>query len=254
MTEMFVESQGGVATLTLDRPDRRNALSDELVRDALIAVTELQADPTITCIILTGSPPGFCAGSDLYELAGMSDSEMVRHELRTAHFARYLGQIRVPVIAAVEGFAIGGGLFLALSCDLVVASKTSKWSAPEVGHGWIPPWGIDSLITKVGLQRAKRMLLGLQDGFTDELGSPSLADLLAEEGQALDAAQHLAARISLLSPRAVAAVKRYVNMRDTQSHDLGDELSAGMFSDNIADPQSIRTFDRFRSQPRESQE
>lgn len=249
MAGLLVELHAGAATLTLDRPDRRNALSDALVRDALLAVTELQDDPTINCLILTGSPPGFCAGSDLYELASMSDTEMVRHELRTAHFARYLGQIRVPVIAAVEGFAIGGGLFLALSCDLVVAGKTSKWSAPEVAHGWIPPWGIDSLIRRVGFQRAKRLLWGLQDGFTDELGSTSLADLVTEDGQALDAARHLAAKISGLPPGAVAAVKRYVHMRDARSHDLGDELSAGIFSDNIADPQSITTFERFRSQP-----
>ena len=125
-------TNAGVATLTLDRPDRRNALGTEVVDDLAQAFADVSADDSVRAVVLTGSPPGFCAGSDVKELAGLDISGAARHEARTGQVVRSIQQLDKPVLAAVEGFALGGGLLLALGCDLVVTASDAQWRLPEV--------------------------------------------------------------------------------------------------------------------------
>ncbi|MGB3290235.1 MAG: enoyl-CoA hydratase/isomerase family protein, partial [Burkholderiaceae bacterium] len=142
---MIVRSaEGAVAVLTIDRPNRRNALSEETVLTLKRHLKEIEADPSIRATILTGSAPGFCAGSDLKELGNMDLAGMCEHEADTGLFCRSISQMRKPVIAAVEGFALGGGFVLASSCDLIVSSASCRWHLPEVQIGWIPPWGLET--------------------------------------------------------------------------------------------------------------
>ena len=145
-----VERDGAVALLRLDRPAARNALDSTLVDRLAVSLSTLDADRRIRAVVLTGAPPGFCAGSDLRELAGLPVTGMVRHEEVTGAVARAIGALRLPVVAAVEGFAIGGGFLLATACDLVVSAADARWHLPEVGLGWVPPWGLHSLVVRVG--------------------------------------------------------------------------------------------------------
>ena len=124
-----------VAILTIDRPTRRNAIGSELISQLDTALRTLDRDDATHAIVLTGSAPGFCAGSDLKELGTMDLGGMCHHEAVTAALARAIALLTKPVIAAVEGFALGGGFALATSCDLIVTTPSCRWHMPEVTIG-----------------------------------------------------------------------------------------------------------------------
>lgn len=198
-----------VAIVTIDRPQRRNALAGELVAKLDVALRELDRNGDVRAIVLQGSPPGFCAGSDLKELAAMSLHEMCDHEADTARFARSIPQFSKPVIAAVEGFAIGGGFALATACDLVVTHVESRWHLTEVKIGWIPPWGLEPLIARVGPVTAKRLTWGSEALDGTEAFRVGVADYLVPMGRVMEEAIALGRRLAELPPPAVAATKRY---------------------------------------------
>ena len=142
-----LDNQGPIAIVTINRAERRNALGSQLMRDLNAALADSERNDAISAVVLTGAPPAFCAGSDLKELAGLSIADMCKHEAETATFARAIGYRAKPVIAAVEGYALGGGMILAASCDIVVAASNARWHLPEAPNGWLPPWGLTALLT-----------------------------------------------------------------------------------------------------------
>jgi enoyl-CoA hydratase/carnithine racemase len=137
-----VSMQGRIGILSISRPQRRNAMDRDLVAALVQALRTFDANPTVAAIVLTGEAPGFCAGSDLKFIGRLSLEEMCRFEAETGDMARLVGFVRKPVVAAVEGFALGGGFILAASCDLVVSSDAARWHLPEVPIGWLTPWGL----------------------------------------------------------------------------------------------------------------
>jgi enoyl-CoA hydratase/carnithine racemase len=149
-----VNLKDGLAILCLNRPERRNALGTESMRLLNEALNAADRDADIRAIILTGAPPAFCAGSDLKELGGLSIRDMCEHEAATASVARRIGLLSKPVISAVEGYALGGGFILAVSCDIVVTANNTRWNLPEVANGWTPPWGLGALLARTGPTRA----------------------------------------------------------------------------------------------------
>ena len=162
MTELECITSDGIATLTIRRPGRRNAIGADLVKSLFSAFARLDSDPHVRAIIITGAAPGFCAGSDLKELAEMDLAGMRAHEARTAALARSIALLDKPVVAAVDGFALGGGFVLAISCDIVVTAPEVRWHLPEVTIGWIPPWGLQALVARVGPVTARRLTWGTQ--------------------------------------------------------------------------------------------
>ena len=163
---------------------------------------------TLHAIVLTGSAPGFCAGSDLKELGTMDLGGMCHHEAVTATLARAIALLTKPVIAAVEGFALGGGFALATSCDLIVTTPSCRWHMPEVTIGWIPPWGLESLVARCGPVRARR-LMGIGADRRQRSVRLGVADYVVPEGAALREAAALAGRLAGLPGPAVAATKQY---------------------------------------------
>src|ERR1700743_1018229 len=161
------EQAGDVAILTIDRPARRNALGHQLIEDLSAQLDRAARDSLTRVIVLTGTAPGFCAGSDLKELAGMDLAGMGAHEARTAALARSIALMNKPVVAGVDGFALGGGFVLATSCDVVVSAPSARWHLPEVTIGWIPPWGIQALVARVGTVPGRRL-----GGGSDALEGP----------------------------------------------------------------------------------
>ncbi len=160
--QLRAEQIGEIAILTIDRPSRRNSLGLQLIEELTAELDRADRDPATRVIVLTGSAPGFCAGSDLKELAGMDLAGMGAHEARTAALARSIALMNKPVVAGIEGFALGGGFVLAVSCDVVVSELSTRWHLPEVTIGWIPPWGIQALVARVGPVTARRLGLGLR--------------------------------------------------------------------------------------------
>lgn len=234
-----------VATLTIDRPTRRNALGTELVENLGETFQRLGSDPDVGAIVLTGSSPSFCAGSDLKELGLMDVRGMVRHEADTALMARSIGLLDIPVIAAVEGHALGGGFILAMSCDIVVTSETAKWSLPEVPNGWLPPWGLKALTSRVGVTTARRLVWGYEvlDGASaHDLG---IADYLTSHEGALAKAQEIAARVASLPRAAVKSTKRYFQSEVLGQAEVWDFQAGEIFAENCAHEEALSTLKKF---------
>jgi enoyl-CoA hydratase/carnithine racemase len=210
VTELLVENIGEVAVLTIDRPHRRNAIGVALVEALFAEFTRLDRDPSVHAIMLTGRAPGFCAGSDLKELANVDLAGMCAHEAHTAALARSIALLEKPVVAAVDGFALGGGFVLAISCDVVVTAPAARWHLPEVTIGWIPPWGLQALVARVGPVAARRLTWGAEAFDGVEAHRLGIADYLAGPNESLlDAGLARAQALAALPPPAVASVKHF---------------------------------------------
>lgn len=183
-----VDMQGRVGIVSLNRPTRRNAMDRDLVAALVQVFRRLDADPEVAAIVLRGEPPGFCAGSDLKFIGRLSLEDTCRFEAETGDMARLLGYLQKPVIASVEGFALGGGFILAASCDLVVSTDNARWHLPEVPIGWLTPWGLNALISRAGAVAARKLCYASEAfdgreakrlGLVDHLVTPGHADELA---------------------------------------------------------------------------
>lgn len=243
--ELLIEKRGAVAVLSIERPARRNALGDDLIAQMRTVFAQLDADPAIGAIVLTGSAPGFCAGSDLKELGAMSLDEMCAHESRTAMFCRELALLQTPVVAAVQGFALGGGFVLAASCDVVVTARGTRWHLPEVQIGWIPPWGIESLVNRVGTARARQLVWGGTPFQGEEALRLGLADHMAEDGAALQRALEVAETYARLPREAVASTKLYFATQGARNGEGGDLLASQLFKDNCRHATAQATLSKF---------
>ncbi|WP_340314547.1 enoyl-CoA hydratase/isomerase family protein [Rhizorhabdus argentea] len=199
-------SHPGVLIVTLDRPDERNAMSDALVESLLSLLDSAEAQ-SAGAILLAGAGRGFCAGSDLVGLAAMDMAARRAFEAASGLLARRIVAHPRPVIAAVHGFAIGGGLTLAAACDIVVSTAAAKWSLPEVPIGLFPAWGLEPVERRVGHARARRLAFGLDtlDGAT--AAQWGLVDMVAED--ALTDAAAIAERLAAMPASQIAAVKDY---------------------------------------------
>lgn len=246
MTEqILIERRSGYAVVTMNKPKRRNALGAESVAGLASALAVLAADDGCRAVVLTGAAPAFCAGSDLKELGGLSVSEMCAHEEATAAMARRIAHLPVPVIAAVEGYALGGGFILATSCDVVVTARGAKWALPEVRNGWLPPWGLQSLLARVGPVKAQQITWGFQDIDGAEALRLGIADGLAEDGAALGMACDWAERLAALPPEAVRSTKRYFGAAIAADAERQDAEASRLFAGDCEGAAARATFARF---------
>jgi enoyl-CoA hydratase/carnithine racemase len=201
---------GNVAQIELSRPDALNAISSELARDLVAVTASVAADTGVRAVVLTAvGDRAFCVGADLKERNTMTDAEFREQRLlfRTA-FGGVLS-LPQPTVAAVHGFALGGGAELALSCDLVVADDTAVMGLPEVTIGLVPGGGGTQLaLRRLGPGRAADVVLtGRRIPATEAYGL-RLVDRLVPAGSARVAAMELAATIAANSPVATRAAKR----------------------------------------------
>ncbi|MET3925717.1 enoyl-CoA hydratase/isomerase family protein [Devosia sp. 2618] len=241
---VLVADSAGCRLITINRPERRNALGTATMQQIGVSLAEAQSDTDIQVVVLTGTAPAFCAGSDLKELAGLSVAEMCEHEAATAAVARSIGKLDMPVIAAVEGYALGGGCILALSCDLVVSARNVRWAMPEVANGWLPPWGLEALVARVGLVAARSMTWGAFDCDGMEALRLGLADHLSEPGEALSTALAIAARLAALPPHAVSSTKTFFRSLRQDAERL-DAAASLQFSRDAGSPAAQAVLARF---------
>jgi enoyl-CoA hydratase/carnithine racemase len=248
------DSRGGVTVLRLNRPSVRNALNSALVDRLETALLGLDDDPEVRAVVLTGSPPGFCAGSDLTELAGLAVSERVRHEARAGCLARTLQRLGTPVVAAVEGFALGGGFLLATSCDVVISAGHARWQLPEVGLGWVPPWGLHSLLSRVGPSAARRLTWGEQPLSGRQAHRIGVVDEVSEPGQSVRRAMEVARRLAALPPNAVSSTKRALADASAGAAENLDARTSWMFGLDCYSSSAQLSFARFhRPEPDRAQ-
>jgi enoyl-CoA hydratase/carnithine racemase len=224
---LTLNSADGIAVLTMNRPAQRNAMSDELVHALIDTFTELDANTDIRAVILTGNGNGFCAGSDLGELARMSCAERQNFEAASGRLARQISALSKPVVAAVEGFAIGGGMTLATSCDLIVSQRFAKWSLPEVPIGLFPAWGLASVVDRVGRPVARRLSFGVEVLTGDDAYRLGLVDFLVET-DCLSKAREIAGQLAGLPSLQSSLVKEYFALNFLAGED-SDHMANRLF-------------------------
>ena len=205
---------GRVAEVILDRPEALNALSSAMVTQVAAACGELGSRPDIHAVVISSSNGrAFCVGADLKERARFSDAEMAaqRPLIRAAFDA--VRALDVPAVAAVAGYALGGGLELALSCDLIVADETAELGLPETAVGLVPGGGGTQLLTRrVGPGTAADVIFTARRVSAREAERLGLVDLVVERGAAPATALELAHSVARNSPVAVRAAKRALRL------------------------------------------
>lgn len=222
------EPPPGVALVTLDRPGALNALSFGLLAELVTTLGRLDADPGCRAVVLTGSGArAFAAGADIKELAGQTPSSLAASDsFRPWDDLRRIG---LPIIAAVRGFALGGGCELALACDLIVAGEDAQFGQPEIKLGVIPGAGGTQRLTRaIGKARAMELILTGRTISAREAEAAGLVSLVVPAEETLDRALELAGRIAAMPPIAVRAAKAMVNRAfdSTLTEGLADERQA----------------------------
>ncbi|MEV7036520.1 enoyl-CoA hydratase-related protein [Streptomyces sp. NPDC093272] len=227
---VLVRRHGQVAELVLDRPKAMNAVSAEMARSIVTACAALGADREARVVVLTSSHErAFCVGADLKERNSMTDAELVR--ARPLSRGAYTGvlELPMPTVAAVHGYALGGGFELALSCDVIVADGTAVVGLPEVSVGVIPGGGGTQLLPRrVGAARAAELIFSARRVEAPEAHELGLVDRLVADGRDREEALALAARMAANSPVGLRAAKRALRLGQ------GLDLRAGLEVEDAA--------------------
>ncbi|HTX18797.1 MAG TPA: enoyl-CoA hydratase-related protein [Bacteroidota bacterium] len=207
--ELIITRGEGYALLRLNRPEALNAITVGLMERLVTALEELDRDPAVRCVVITGSEKAFAAGADIREMADSSAVEMIQRD----QFARWdrIRKIKNPIIAAVSGFALGGGCELAMSCDIIIASESAKFGQPEVNLGVIPGAGGTQRLTRaVGKYKSMEMILTGGTLSAEEAKQWGLVVRVVPNDKLLDEATALAGLIASKPPLAVRLAKEAV--------------------------------------------
>jgi enoyl-CoA hydratase len=208
---ILVERRGAVGIVTLNRPAALNALNAALIAELASAFDDFEADTGIGAIVLTGSEKAFAAGADVKEMVAKTYPEIYREDFITRGWER-VAQCRKPVIAAVAGFALGGGCEIAMMCDIVIAADTARFGQPEITLGTIPGAGGTQRLTRF-VGKAKAMDLCLTGRMMDaaEAERAGLVSRIVPAAELLSEAVKIAERIAGMSQPIVMMVKESVN-------------------------------------------
>ncbi|TML36284.1 MAG: enoyl-CoA hydratase [Actinobacteria bacterium] len=210
---VLAERDGPVAIARLNRPDARNALSRDLMERLTWLVEEWDADPGIRCIVIAGGDEYFAAGADIKGMLERSFQESMTHP--TASYWPRLWGCKTPMIAAVSGYALGGGCELALLCDMIVASENAEFGQPEITLGIIPGAGGTQRLTRViGKQRAMELVLTGRRMRAAEAHAAGIVNHVVKPGESLEKAIELAEVVARRPPIAVRLGKQAVQAAD----------------------------------------
>ncbi|ACY16279.1 enoyl-CoA hydratase/isomerase family protein [Haliangium ochraceum] len=242
-----VETKEHYALLTIDRPKALNALSSVVLSELITAISEIELDDAVRVVIITGAgEKSFVAGADIAEMQDLGPHHAEALAELGGTLAASIENAATPYIAAVNGFALGGGLELALACDFIYAADTAKLGLPEVTLGVIPGFGgTQRLPRRVGVAKAKEMIFtGARIGAEEALRI-GLVDAVYPLAELLEAAGKTAARIAANGPLAVAQAKKLVHVGQSMSLEsaamLEQRTFAGLF-DTEDQKEGMRAF------------
>ena len=207
---IIVEQRDRIGLITLNRPEALNALNTQLMTDVVAAAEAFDRDPGIGCLVLTGSERAFAAGADIKEMASLEfvDAYLKDQFADWDRFAR----LRKPVVAAVAGYALGGGCELAMMCDILLAADTAKFGQPEVKLGVLPGMGGTQRLTRaIGKAKAMELCLTGRMMGAEEAERAGLVSRIVPAADLLDEALNVARTIADMSPVAATMVKEAVN-------------------------------------------
>ena len=226
---ILVEQRGPVTLVTLNRPQALNALSDRVMTDVVAAMRAFDADATQGCAVLTGSEKAFAAGGDIKEMQPQSFGDIYGND----YFAGWdqFTRVRKPIIAAVAGFALGGGCELAMMCDFILAADTARFGQPEIKLGVGPGLGGSQRLTRA-VGKSKAMEMCLTGRFMDaaEAERAGLVSRIVPAADLLDEAIKVATHIAGMAPLAVKVVKEMVNVADETTLTQGLHFERRLFN------------------------
>ena len=210
---IHVEQRGAVSVVTLNRPDALNALNTQVLADLIAAFDAFEADDRQRCALVTGSGgKAFAAGADIKQMASMSMADAYRQELFAGWYDRFTRSTRKPWIAAVNGFALGGGCELAMMADIIIASDKAKFGQPEITLGVVPGMGGSQRLTHaVGKAKAMDMVLTGRMIGAEEAERAGLVARVVPADELMDEAMKTAETIAGMPPLAAMANKELVN-------------------------------------------
>ena len=213
MTHILLEKQGNIAIATIDRPKALNALNSEVLEDLNTLIDTIGADPEIRVLILTGSgDKAFVAGADIGEMSTLTKAEGEAFGKKGNDVFLKLETLPIPVIAAVNGYALGGGCELSMACDIRICSDTAVFGQPETGLGITPGFGgTQRLARLVGAGMAKQMIYSAKNIKADEALRIGLVNAVYPAEELMPAAQKLAETIARNAPIAVRACKQAID-------------------------------------------
>jgi len=228
-----VETHAKVGLIKLNRPKAFNALSSPLMAELSQAITELDWNANIGCIVLTGSDRAFAAGADIKEMSDLQFMDAYKNDFITSW--ETVSRVRKPVVAAVNGFALGGGCELAMMCDIIIAGKSAKFGQPEVKLGTIPGAGGTVRTTK-SIGKAKAMDLCLTGRFmdADEAERCGLVSRVVDDDKVVSTALQVAETIASYSKPIVMMIKESINASNELPLREGMRLERRMFHSTFA--------------------
>ena len=208
MSNLLIEDKGNVRILTLNRPEKRNALDTALTRDLLEALREADAEAGMHCVVLTGAGQGFCAGADLSEFKGLKDPKAAetRAEL-TMQLHLVFSKMDTPVVTAINGAAMGGGAGLAIAGDIAVMAESAKIGYPETKHGIVAAIVMGNLVRQIGHKAAFELV-----AFGEPIGAKRALELgminrVVPDAKLMEEALALAQKLAAVSRPAMAQTK-----------------------------------------------
>lgn len=257
MTVLKRDRSEGVLLLTLNRPDRRNALNQASISALDDAVTEATADPEIGAVVVTGAGRrAFCAGADITQLNALEHTESMAWIADGQRVFARLEQLGVPTLAAVNGYALGGGCELAMACDLRWAARSAQLGQPEITLANIPGWGATQRLPRiVGPGKAKHMIFTGEAIDSDEALRVGLVDRVVADDQLLPSALAYARRLAALPRDAIRWAKHAMQVGFDHGPDAGYQAELhGVRSCMSSDEQRTATTAFLSNSPSSSSE
>jgi enoyl-CoA hydratase/carnithine racemase len=208
---LIAERHDAVTLIRLNRPEALNALNAQLMDELTAVLDEAEADAGVRCMVITGSDRAFAAGADIKEMASKSYAQVFTEDFITANWER-VTRCRKPVIAAVAGYALGGGCELAMMCDFIIAADNARFGQPEINLGVIPGAGGTQRLTRfAGKSKAMDMVLTARMMDAAEAERCGLVSRVVPLAELISTAMEAAKKIAALSPNSVMIAKELVN-------------------------------------------
>jgi len=240
-----LERSRGIAVLSLQRPERANALNRETLESLAAVIEALRSDREVRALITVGEGKGYSAGSDLHEVAALSTERTMEYQRLEGSICRSLLSLPQPTIAALHGYALGGGLFLAAYHDFRVAAADTRLGMPEVKLGWNPTFGMARLRDLAGVGTATRWLMSGDEIAMDEASRAGLISRVVPDGASvLPAAMELAEELIERPPAALAAIKEA--LRQEADFERTDALATELFGRCLETPEAQASLSRYR--------
>ena len=236
MESTILQKEGNIAILTISRPKALNALNSSVLKELDSILDQIENDEEIYTLIITGDrEKAFVAGADISEMKDMNPKEARNFSILGNKVFRRLENLRIPTIAAINGYALGGGCELAMACDIRIASETAKFGQPEVGLGITPGFGGTQRLSRIiGTSKAKELIFTGDMIDANEALRIGLVNRVVKKEDLLEEAKKLAVRISQNAPIAVSLAKATINRGSQADIDTAVMYEAEAFSQCFA--------------------